>query len=444
MVALFRHSNQNAPIHLFLELAIVESTEDPTPLGEEDGPQEPCTVVPISYVGSQSTTHGIDIDLNAIPDTDVGGDDVYRSSDPSDYEVDIDSDPDVDDVPDDIDDEGVNEDGNINASLVGNQIRRIVIHNNPEAHMSRIDPDAAHAAEFPEYPEILPAHQMAIYSDPEELFVGQRFESKEECVFAIKRYSMNISVDYKVVESKPTLYIGECWKSAKVASGGSKCIYPKSRMWEIRKFVQPHTCTSTRMTEDHRKLDSKTICTCIMPMVEDMPTIKVSVLITEMQARFQYQVLYRKAWIAKQMAMEQLYGNFDASYNELQGWIAAMREYIPGTVIELQTRPYYGPDEQRQPGKRIFQRMFWTFDPCVRAFPHCKPFVQVDGTWLYGKYTQILLIAIAQDGNRNVLPIAFAIVDKENMESWEFFLTNLRRYVISNDNICIIFDRGKD
>ncbi|KAK5792550.1 hypothetical protein PVK06_033665 [Gossypium arboreum] len=120
-----------------------------------------------------------------------------------------------------------------------------------------------------------------------------------------------------------------------------------------------------------------------------------------------------------------------------------MREYVPGTVIELQTRPYYGPDDQLQSGKRIFHRMFWTFDPCVRAFPHCKPFMQVDGTWLYGKYTQILLLAIAQDGNRNVLPIAFAIVDKENMESWEFFLTNLRRYVISNNNICIISDRGK-
>ena len=42
-----------------------------------------------------------------------------------------------------------------------------------------------------------------------------------------------------------------------------------------------------------------------------------------------------------------------------------------------------------------------------------------------------------------MLPIAFAIIDKENMESWEFFLTNLRRYVISNDNICIISDIGK-
>ena len=72
--------------------------------------------------------------------------------------MDSESDPDADEVPDDIDDEGVNGDGNVNASLVRNQIRRIVIHNNLGVHMSQIDPDAAHVAEFPEYPEILLTH----------------------------------------------------------------------------------------------------------------------------------------------------------------------------------------------------------------------------------------------------------------------------------------------
>ncbi|KAL1136917.1 hypothetical protein V6Z11_A12G271800 [Gossypium hirsutum] len=211
-------------------------------------------VVPVSYVGSQSTIHGIDIDLNAAPETHVVGDDVYHSSDPSDHEVDSESDPNVDEVPDDIDDEGVNEEVNVNASSFENQIRRIVIHNNPEAHMSRIDPDAADVAEFPEYPEIQSTHRMAIYSDPEELFVGQRFENKEE---------------YKSTES--------CNWRIRAA------FIQKSQMWEIRKFVRPHRCTSSRMTEDHRKLDSKTICTCIMPMVENVPTIKVSVLIAEIQ-----------------------------------------------------------------------------------------------------------------------------------------------------------------
>ncbi|PPD76105.1 hypothetical protein GOBAR_DD26970 [Gossypium barbadense] len=98
-------------------------------------------------------------------------------------------------------------------------------------------------------------------------------------------------------------------------------------------------------------------------MVKDIPTIRVSVLIAEIQARFQYRVSYRKAWVAKQMAMEQLYGDYDSSYNELQGWIAAMREYVPGTVIELQTSPSYGPDEQLEPAKKIFYRMSYELEP---------------------------------------------------------------------------------
>ncbi|KAK5819487.1 hypothetical protein PVK06_024490 [Gossypium arboreum] len=68
-----------------------------------------------------------------------------------------------------------------------------------------------------------------------------------------------------------------------------------------------------------------------MPTVKDMPTIKDLVLIGKMQARFQYRVSYWKAWIAKQMATEQLYRDCDASYNELQGWVVAMREHVPSS-----------------------------------------------------------------------------------------------------------------
>ncbi|PPS04663.1 hypothetical protein GOBAR_AA16004 [Gossypium barbadense] len=224
-------SNQNAPIQLFAELAGVEATEDPTPLGEEMELK--------SRVWSESTTHGIDIDLNTAPETDVVGDDVYHSSDLSDHEVNSESDPNVDEVSDDIDDEGINEDGNVNASLVGNQIHRIVIHNNPGEHMSRIDPDAVHVAEFLEYPEILPAHRMAVYSDPEELFMGQRFEK-----------------------------VGR-----RLQLADTSYIYP-----EVLDVGDAEICWASHM---HFNTD------------------------------------------------------FDASYNELQGWIAAMREYMLETVIEL-------------------------------------------------------------------------------------------------------------
>ncbi|KAH1106587.1 hypothetical protein J1N35_010355 [Gossypium stocksii] len=64
-------------------------------------------------------------------------------------------------------------------------------------------------------------------------------------------------------------------------------------------------------------------------------------------------------------------------------------------------------------------------------------------TWLYELYIQILLITVVQDGNRNVLPIAFLIMGSENFESWEFFLSNLWRHVFRQDNIYLISDKSK-
>ncbi|PPE01198.1 hypothetical protein GOBAR_DD01786 [Gossypium barbadense] len=189
-------------------------------------------MVLISYVDSQSIVCGIGIDLNAAPETNVVSDGGYNSSNPSDHEANSDSHLDVDEVPNDINDEGVNDDGNVNASSVGNQIRRIVIHNNPGAHMLFMDPIAAYTVEVLEYPKILPAHRMVVDSNLEELFVGQRFESKEEWVFSIKQYIMNISMDYKVTMSRLTLYIKEYWRSAKGCNWFQTLHYPCAHVME--------------------------------------------------------------------------------------------------------------------------------------------------------------------------------------------------------------------
>ncbi|PPD70614.1 hypothetical protein GOBAR_DD32506 [Gossypium barbadense] len=157
------------------------------------------------------------------------------------------SDPDLDKVPDGINHEGATDDRNVNVSLVGNPSRGIMIRNGLGAHILIIDLNAAHTSKFPEYPAILHAHWL-------------------------------------VIVSKPTLYIGECWRSAEGFYWRVRVAFiQKLKMWEIQKFVGLYTCISTRMAQDHRKLDSKTIYTCIMPMVKDMPTIPILVLIAEMK-----------------------------------------------------------------------------------------------------------------------------------------------------------------
>ena len=68
--------------------------------------------------------------------------------------------------------------------------------------------------------------------------------------------------------------------------------------------------------------------------------------------------------------------------------------------------------------------------------------MQGDGTFLTSKYHDTLLTAIAQDGNWNIFPLAFAIVEGETKEGMIWFFQLLHEYVTPQPNICLITDRG--
>ena len=97
-------------------------------------------------------------------------------------------------------------------------------------------------------------------------------------------------------------------------------------------------------------------------------------------------------------------------------------------------------------GTALLCYVYWAFAPCIAAFQYCRPVISIDGTHLYGKYKGVLMIAMTIDANQKVLPIAFAVVDKESGLSRGWFLECLRtliEHVIPNEGICIISDQHK-
>ena len=52
-----------------------------------------------------------------------------------------------------------------------------------------------------------------------------------------------------------------------------------------------------------------------------------------------------------------------------------------------------------------------------------------------------LLISTAIDENNKIILIAFAIVEKENTDTWSWFLTAIRAYVTDRRGLCLISDR---
>nr|XP_029148359.1 uncharacterized protein LOC114925231 [Arachis hypogaea] len=274
--------------------------------------------------------------------------------------------------------------------------------------MRVLDLEAMHAPEFPEYMSA----EIPMVADG-EFAIGMEFSSREAVMMTMKDYTIRRGVDYRVYESEPLTFYAKCTQ------------YGLGCDWLIR---------------DHSKLDSNTIAEAIKPLVEADPSIKVKSVIAEVQSKFNYTISYRKAWLAKQKAVEKIFGGWEASYEALPIWFQAMCNKEPSAIVHFETMSAYQGDEEVT-DIRVLHRVFWSYYPCIRAFRHCKPVVQVDGTHLYGKYKGCLLVAVSHDGNNNIVPIAFAIVEGETSDAWHFFLSNLRQHVVTRDGVGLISDR---
>ena len=72
--------------------------------------------------------------------------------------------------------------------------------------------------------------------------------------------------------------------------------------------------------------------------------------------------------------------------------------------------------------KHVLPRVFWCFAQSVEAFKHCRPLVPIDGTFLIGEYRGVLMIAVGVDPDNQLVPLAFALADGENDDSWCWFM----------------------
>ncbi|KAK5846150.1 hypothetical protein PVK06_002421 [Gossypium arboreum] len=144
--------------------------------------------------------------------------------------------------------------------------------------------------------------------------------------------------------------------------------------------------------------------------------------------------------IVKQKELEKMHCGWDASYNEMCQWCQVLERYVLGCVINLETVPTCYNDYLLR-GYQAFKHLFGSFKQCRDTFQYYKPLVQIDGTFIYGRYTHRLLLVVAQDGDGRILPIVFTITPGSQMTIEIFFLSRLRN-VYPQPDICIILDRS--
>jgi transposase-like protein len=80
----------------------------------------------------------------------------------------------------------------------------------------------------------------------------------------------------------------------------------------------------------------------------------------------------------------------------------------------------------------------------VAGFTHCRPIISVDTTFLTRKYKGTLMVAVGVTAENQRLPLAFALVEGENNESWSWFFGLVRKEVVGlGRSICMISNRHR-
>ncbi|XP_028084320.1 uncharacterized protein LOC114285470 [Camellia sinensis] len=118
------------------------------------------------------------------------------------------------------------------------------------------------------------------------------------------------------------------------------------------------------MNRDNCNLKSEVIAHFIKAQIVISPELPLATIIGVVKEKFQFTISYKKAWLAKTKAV-------------------AM-----------------------------------AFKPAIEGFKYCRPVICIDGTHLYGKYEGKIVAATAVTAADKIVPLAFAVVDKEMIESW--------------------------
>ncbi|XP_076890556.1 uncharacterized protein LOC143541675 [Bidens hawaiensis] len=126
-----------------------------------------------------------------------------------------------------------------------------------------------------------------------------------------------------------------------------------------------------------------------------------------------------KAYRAKNLAKEQINGNFISQYGLLRDYIEELKNANPGTTVHLEVENFTDPTSET----RTFKRIYVCLGPLKQGFKAIgRDLLGLDGAFLKSAWPGQLLTSVGQDPNNGYYPLAYAIVEAETMLSWQWFL----------------------
>ncbi|KAL4384265.1 hypothetical protein GQ457_15G013140 [Hibiscus cannabinus] len=188
--------------------------------------------------------------------------------------------------------------------------------------------------------------------------------------------------------------------------------------YKIKTLVVEHQCS---VTFKNKRADFRLVGKHFLSKLRIVLNLKLIEMIKLAREELSVEINKDCCQKAKKWALEQIRGSVVHEFNRLFDYMYVLRSVDLNGNFELMVeRPTV--DE-----KPKFRRLYVCFSALKEAFKkYCRQVISLDGCFLKGSFQGEILSTVGRDSNDQIFPIAWAVVEVENRDTWAWFLNNIR------------------
>lgn len=240
--------------------------------------------------------------------------------------------------------------------------------------------------------------------------LGLKFNTKEQVKNAVKDFAMETKKNLYFKKNDGKRIIVRCEPECPFYMRISK--RTSNEYWQLVSFTDDHTC---HRRAKNRQAKTEWLAKKFVPMLRHTPEMKPNGLIVEALDKWGVKLSKYQAYRAKVRAIEMIQGAQREQYAHLREYADELRRSNPNSTVIIKCgMSDIGP---------VFERIYVCLEACKAAFANtCRPLIGLDACFLKGEYGGQLIAAVGKDGNNQMIPIAYAVVEAETKDSWQWFL----------------------
>lgn len=254
-----------------------------------------------------------------------------------------------------------------------------------------------------------------------ELKIGLEYPDVKSCRRALRDAAIACRFEIQTVKSDKSRFTAKC-----AAEGCPWRIHaaklPGVPTFTIRTIHEVHSCSGINHL-GHQQASVQWVANSVEERLRENPHCKPKEILEEIHRMHGITLSYKQAWRGKERIMAAVRGSFEEGYRLLPEYCEQLVKTNPGSIALV-----YGNPEDNS-----FKRLFVSFHASIFGFINaCRPLIGLDRTLLKSKYLGTLLFATGFDGEGELFPLAFGVVDEENHDNWIWFLSELQQLLEAN------------